>query len=302
MEYSDYSLEQLKGDFPKYKFLCNAFFQLASDADTLEKLQSILYHGGWQNYSVSTGLERKDNPHIEAERRLGMARLLLAEPETFQFFVDHQINLFHGTNANALPGILQYGLNSVDALNNMGMSVETGETWSRIEGKRAFVSFSDVYDLSEGYSLLPPQKRKLFSSFEVMIGISEEEARKQRVVNVRSDLSEVGIYGGIPLESIQCICVPASRINFVKRMMKDSQIPVLAMPDPSEKFYLCEELFSQEKYERFAHRQEKRASKTFAREEVQQMAMSRSLLKIKEALEKYQSLFWGGENKIERSI
>ncbi len=303
MQYSSYSLEQLNADYPKYEMLCNAFLRLAQDEETLEKLKEILYRGIWQQYSVSSNMERRNSPYIEIERRLGMARLLLSEPETFQFFVDHQVKFFHGTRANALPGILQYGLNSVNTLQEMGIAVETGESWSRIQGKRPFVSFSDVYDISENYSMILSKEGKAKSSFGVMIATSEEEIRKQKVVNIASDISEIGIYGGMPLESIQCICVPRSRVNFVRKMVGDRNIPVLAMPDPSEKFYFGREIFSQEKYEKFARMQKRNLGKVFGKEEIGELAITRTFQKIKSAFDKLQNIFLeGGEDRIGRRI
>ncbi len=297
MEYSCYPLEQLMESYPAYEMLCDAFLNLARDKDTLEKLKGILYQGGWEGYGVSSHLDRKDNPHIEIQRRLGIARLLVSEPETFQFFVDHKVNLFHGTNANALPGIFQYGLNSVNALKELGLAVETGESWSRIRGERAFISLSDVYDTSEGYSMMTPQEKKGFLSFEVMVCTSEEEVRKHRIVRVSSDLSEVGVYGTLPVESICCICVPRRYLRFVRKLAGDSNIPILPMPNPKEKFYMIGEIFSEKKYEEFAHQREKEASLRFTKKELYQLANSRPIQAIKETLAKMGTIFMGEEEQ-----
>jgi len=55
----------------------------------------------------------KNNPHLERKKRVAFAYLLATNPETFEMIDKNNINLFHGTNANALPNILKYGLITV---------------------------------------------------------------------------------------------------------------------------------------------------------------------------------------------
>jgi hypothetical protein len=97
-------------DYPK---LCNLFISLAQTKEQKEKLESILYNGGYLDYSISSDVVNKDNPSIEACRRITMAYLILRNPDTFDMMVKNKVCLYHGTNGNALPGILTYGLNSV---------------------------------------------------------------------------------------------------------------------------------------------------------------------------------------------
>jgi len=77
-----------------------------------KKWNGILYEGGYDNFSASSGI-MKNNPHLERKKRVAFAYLLATNPETFEMIDKNNINLFHGTNANALPNILKYGLITV---------------------------------------------------------------------------------------------------------------------------------------------------------------------------------------------
>jgi hypothetical protein len=91
---------------------------------------------------------------VEGQRRLSMAYLFVKNPSTFNTLAENKVNLFHGTNSTALPTILEYGLGSIDSSEKRGLDVQTGEQWSRINGKRSFVSLTDVLGIAEGYSTL----------------------------------------------------------------------------------------------------------------------------------------------------
>lgn len=54
-----------------------------------------------------------------------MAYVLATYPETFEVLSENNIDLFHGTNINALPDILKYGMNSLQELSNKGITVST---------------------------------------------------------------------------------------------------------------------------------------------------------------------------------
>lgn len=108
----------------KYDQLCNQFLEMTKDNNIKEKIQSILYKGGYKDFSVNTGLT-KNNQFIEIKKRIGYAYLLATNPETFDILNKNDINLFHGTNANALPNILKYGMQSVDKQVNAGLNVST---------------------------------------------------------------------------------------------------------------------------------------------------------------------------------
>ena len=233
MKYSDYSLDQLMSH-SGYKKLCDMFLALAEDAETKGKLESVLYEGGYNGYKPSGDIG-KDNPFIDIQRRLGLAYLLLRNPETFDQIVENNIIYFHGTSANALPGILKYGINSVDKSVEQGIEVTTGEEWSRTQGKRDFVSFTDVLDIAEGYSSITP-KEETELTFPVVFGTTKEDLISSDIMRIHSDVPEVGVRDSFPVESISCIMVPSSKVETIKKMV-DSDVRVLPIDDVQERFY-----------------------------------------------------------------
>lgn len=98
-----YTLEQIMDDYGKYKEMCRLLFELVSDDETRIKLEEILYKGCYKDFNICSGIGNKNNPFIERQRRVAMGCLLIRNPDTFDFFVRNKINLFHGTNSNALP-------------------------------------------------------------------------------------------------------------------------------------------------------------------------------------------------------
>ena len=233
MRYSDYDLDQLMF-YKEYKTLCDMFLALAKDEETKEKLSSILFQGGYKDYCPSGGIGR-NNPFIDIERRLSLAYLIVRNPETFDKLVENNIIYFHGTNANALPGIIKYGLNSVDKIKEHGAEIETGEKWSRIQGKRSFVSFTDVLDLAQGYSLLPSDKETELS-FPIVFGTTKRHMERENIVSIKSDVQEVGVRNSFPQESLICVLVPSDKVEIVKKIV-DPEVMVLATDGVKERFY-----------------------------------------------------------------
>jgi len=225
-----YSLEQIKKDCPNYQEICNMFFELVKDNETKIKLEEILYNGKYQDYYLTSNICSHDNPFVEARRRISMAYLLTRNPETFDVIVSEKVNLFHGTNANALPSILKYGLNSGVESERQGIKVTTGEKWSRIGGHRKFVSFSDVVDVSYDYATID-------SDFEVVIGTTVKEAIKNGRIFVESAVTEVGIKNKLPIEGIKAIGVPSNKVDYVKKLLNNDSIKIVAMDGIRDRFY-----------------------------------------------------------------
>ena len=240
MKYSVYSYEQIMKD-PNYQKICNMFLSLSKDEETTRKLQSILYYGGYLDYSVSSNIMSKNSPSVERQNRISAAYLIIRNPETFNVLVQNKINLFHGTNANALPSIMKYGICSVDESNNRGDKLTTGEEWSRIGGKRDFVSFTDVLDIAEGYSSINPNQKNKDLSFSVVFGTTVADIENTVKAKVNSDIPEVGIYGKLPKESIKVIMVPSDKVNFVKKILNDD-IQVVAIDDIEDRFYYIDDV------------------------------------------------------------
>lgn len=286
----NFSIEQIM-ESNNYKEVCEYFFSIAKDEVTLEKLKEILYYGKSDNYNLKSKFHCRDNPQIERSRRIAMASVFIRNPETFNFFEQNNINIFHGTNANALPDILKYGVNSHESLIKEDIPVLTGEEWSRINTTRKFISFTDVLDIAENYSSTNGDESL---SFGIIIGVTENELSKTKVIPVKSDISEIGVMNHFPLESISCICVPNDKVEFVKKMMINYQIPVLGMSDINEKAYYIDDFVGTIHISRELYEYKHENSQKFSSDEIKEMTMSRSLSKIKALIEKMKSILRKG--------
>lgn len=212
------------------------------------KWDGILYEGGFDNFSVngSFHMEReilyKNNATIESEKRLNMAYLLLTNPQMIEVIKKSSGYFFHGTNANALPSILRDGINSVDTSIENNIAVTTGEKWSRINGKRSFVSLTDCWDVALSYSYREPNDNNSTNAllnFGVVIGASFEDMNGLRVSGVSSDISEIGVIGNLPLDHIKFLAVPDDKIEFVKKMVGQKDIEVVSM-DMRDGFFISD--------------------------------------------------------------
>lgn len=131
MIYSNYFIDQITS--PIYEQVAQKLLSLAKNEEMKSKMYGILYEGGFDNFSVNGefNMERevlfKSNPTIEASKRLNMAYLLLTTPKIIDVMQQTGTAFFHGTNANALPNILKYGINSVDKSLKNNIEVTTGE-------------------------------------------------------------------------------------------------------------------------------------------------------------------------------
>lgn len=202
------------------------------------KWNGILYEGGFSNFSVngSFNMERevlyKNNPTIESKKRLNMAYLLLTNPQMVEVIQKSCGYFLHGTNANALPSILRYGIISVDTSIENNIAVTTGEAWSRIDGKRNFVSLTDCLDVALSYANMEPydnNSTNTLLNFGVVIGASFEDMNGLRVSGVSSDISEIGVNGNLPVDHIKFLAVPVDKVEFVKKMVGQKNIEVVSM-------------------------------------------------------------------------
>ena len=283
MKYSDFSLNQLMSN-ESYELFCNRLLNLPLDSNTYEKLESILYNGGYKEYSLTSNLSNRDNPKIEMERRIGMAYLLLRNPETFDALVDNNINIFHGTNANALPSILVHGLSSLNNLTSNNIEVTTGEKSTRNAEGRSFVSLTDVLDIAEGYSTLYPDQRNQDLSFSVVIGTTVDDAVSTGLFRVHSDVPEIGLRDTLPEEGISCLLVPSSKVDLVRRMASNKL--VFAADDIEDRFYYIDELgnvlIDEDKFNEFVRIiSGKNAEETPTIPEIRETVFSRMASRIK---------------------
>lgn len=272
MKYTDYTIED-----NDYKKISDMFFALVKDDQTKEKLESILYEGGYKDFGLSTHITNKDNPLIEMQRRISMANLLVQNPKTFDKLVEKNVNIFHGTNGNALPSILKHGINSYDESVDKGIDVVTGEKSTRPKG-RNFISFTDVLDVAEGYSTLRSSKDDENLSFEVVIGTTKEEIQKTRRVTINSDISEIGVMNNLPKESIKVLCVPPSKVKYVKKITNNNEIEVLGVEGIKDKFYYVDDMgtiyIDENKYEQIKNNTPKQ-EKTFKLSELKDLVYNK---------------------------
>lgn len=195
-----------------------------------EKWDGILYEGGYGEFSVNSGIEAKDSPDLEVKRRLETAYLLATNPKAHEVFTENSVNLFHGTNVNALPDILKYGMRSGADLEKEGIEVGTGEEWSRKSGQRSFISFTDDLGTAVEYSSIQPSKKSSQdTSFGILIGISTKDIKQMKTCHVHSDIREIGVMNSVPLEYIRVIAVPESKVEFVRKLIGDDSITVTSM-------------------------------------------------------------------------
>lgn len=230
----------------------------------------------------------KNNPSIEGEKRLNMAYLLLKEPQVIGTMQKSSGHFFHGTNANALPYILKYGINSVDTSIENHITVNTGEKWSRIQGKRSFVSITDCLNDALRYANMKPNENGNIDNmlnFGVTLGISLESMEGIQTIPVKSDLSEIGIVGNVPINHVKFLIVPQDKIEFVRKMIGSKSIEVISM-DMKDKFYNTNfqekfNILEQEKKEKL-----EQAYPTYAKDDVMPVIKNRKFSKIKEMLKR----------------
>ena len=283
-----FSIEQLMSD-RKYSELCEILINMADNNETKNKLEKILYEGKYYDFSVKSNIRCKDNPRIEAARRISMAYLLVDSENIFDYFVSNNINCFHGTNSSALPNILKYGVSSVDEQKRIGLEVSTGEEWSRVNGGRSFTSFTDVLDTAINYSSFKANERD--SSFEVIIGTSSDELEKLGIVPVWSDISEIGVKNSLNVNSIKVICVPSNKVNYVKRLVGNKNINVMGFSGIDKRFYWSDFSYYLEYYPSlFEEYKNKKVKKTiFSIDDIREVASSRPLSRINSVLNKIKS-------------
>lgn len=162
--------------------------------------------------------------------------MLATSPEAFSLISKQKISLFHGTNANALPSILKYGIVTVDEAGKQGINISTGEPWSRVNGKRGFTSFTDNIDVALKYSAFDPlEKTEPELSFGVVLGISSKALEHLNTCPIHSDLPEIGITDTISPEDLTLFVAP-DKVSFVQRIVGSKNIQVCAI-DMNERFY-----------------------------------------------------------------
>lgn len=232
----------------------------------------------------------KNNPTIEGKKRLNMAYSLLREPQIIETIQKTGGHFFHGTNANALPYILKYGINSVDTSLENNISVNTGETWSRIQGKRNFVSITDCLNDALRYANMEPNGNiDNMLNFGVVLGITLENMEGIETMPVKSDLPEIAIAGNVPVNHIKFLAVPQDKVEFVRKMIGSKSIAVISM-DMKDKFYdtnFQDKFNILERGETGETEKTEQAYPTYAKDDVMPVIKNRKTSKIKEMFENF---------------
>lgn len=225
-KYSDYIFSL----FEEQKIFMDGVKAMADSAfnpKTKKTIHNLLYKGGYDGFSVNNRLIYPDNAFYESSRRLDFASMAINAPEMFEVIKNNNINLFHGTNSNALKDILKNGLCSEEKIVKSGKKVFTGEG---IVGRdsRDFVSLTDDIDVALKYALHKPfSDAKDKESFGIILGVSSEELEQDRKIQlkpVRSIAREIGVKDSLPIEQIKFISVPEAKIPKVQKLLKKSKI------------------------------------------------------------------------------
>ena len=278
----DYAYEDVKKWFNND--VITSFYDFAQDDNMKNELNKILKEGKIGNNGLGARFLCKDNPRIEAQRRISMAYLLVNDRDTYEYLKENHINIFHGTNANALVGIAKYGLKSVDKIIESKREVRSGEAWSRIKGKRSFISVTDVFDIAWNYMQIDPK------SFSAIICTSDEKMGEDNIKTcpVSSDVSEIGIRDELPLGTIKCVLVPKDKVDYVKVLFSDTNIQVLGLSNIDTRYFWFDDFmgcqFNAGEYEKYkANRlEEKEKISKVTEEDLKENASSRTRSKMQE--------------------
>lgn len=200
------------------------------DEKTRQKILEIFYNGECEGYNLE-GVCSKDNAYLDFMRRKNLIEIAHNDINAFKQIINNNINLFHGTNFNALPGIIKHGgMLSLNESNLNDNPVLTGEKWSRMHNlARNYISFTDQVDKALGYSLISPSTESTLASFGIMIGISSDDIKDLKTFNVHSDIPELGILDKLPMSKIKTIFAPNERIEFVSKIIGDAPIQVVPL-------------------------------------------------------------------------
>lgn len=193
------------------------------------KLIGIFYHGCYGDYKCK-GSSSKDNASLEFGRRKNLIELSEKNPDAFKQIVKNNLHLFHGTNSNALPGIIKYGLLSEHELKKEDNPIVTGERNTRLANQsRSFISFTDQIDVALKYSKIPPSAEAKYSSFGIILGISEDDIKDLETFKVPSDFPELGIIGNLPPAKIKTIFAPEDKMEYISRLLSGTNIELASL-------------------------------------------------------------------------
>ena len=286
MEKAEYELYQLNEE-PNYIELCNLFINSSKTPEERKVYEQILYDGNYNGFYFSSGKCNAGSPFIEATRRLSMASLFKTNPDSFYQIVEGKINLFHGTNGNALPSIIKYGLTSGKSVVENGLELVTGEESTRMNRLRNFTSFTDVLDIAKSYAGLRPLKNKENLDFEVVLCTTVEEAQKSRFKVIESSIVEVGVRNTVPLSSIKALIVPEDKVKYVKKLLPNTDIKVLGVKSFDYKYYYVGDYDIEQILYNDFNEPVQEQNKGINKDEVKQLSSTRLLSRIRDKISKF---------------
>ena len=233
-----YSIENIR-EYPNYENLCKMFIELAKDSETKNKLESILYNGKYKNYPQIT--DRAWNIMNEIMKRVGLAHLIINNPETFDKLVEGNITFFRGAEAVTLKKTLNWGLYGRDypyadwAVATVDPGIESGSRRKRM------VIFTDVLDMAEHQADPLEKTKETELAFPIIYGVradlfTETEER------FNGNFYKRGTKKSISAENISCILTPSDKVDTVRKMV-DGKIPVFAADgmNTTQRFYYIDE-------------------------------------------------------------
>ena len=74
------------------------------------------------------------------------------------------------------------------------------------------------------YSKIPPSAEAKYSSFGIIVGISEDDIKDLETFKVPSDFPELGIIGNLPLSKIRTIFAPEDKMEYISRLLSGTNI------------------------------------------------------------------------------
>lgn len=213
---SMYSLQSIRENNTYFKAMEKLLFDLVVTNEQRLTLEDILYRGKYDNYQT---LNVMSNPNSVGSYRIAMANLFLNNPETFQYLFNNHLNLFHGAPAdsNKLISILNKGLLSTSKFEENGIPMK----------KSIFPILDQAISLSTD---IDQTKEFSFSNnndqFPIIICTNAD------LFNVYPDRNyqlSARIEGEIPVDNIGALLVPEDKVDYVKSLVGDRNIQVLAM-------------------------------------------------------------------------
>ncbi len=244
----------------KHKRLTECFIELAETGIQKDAIEQIMKNGEYNGFKLNSMLSNKNyDENIERKRRIDFAEMVLHDENLFFYLVNNGINVFHGTGIGALQTILSNGLMSSTQLNEEKIQLNTGEEKNseRIysilglqDKKRTFVSLTDYFDTATKYAHFDCEEEIEYfkknygkdtrndKDIPILICFNGNDIKQkysESLINIKSDLCEIGITSSISPTDIKCIITSYDKIEYVKSIASQYEIDVLGYDD-NDKF------------------------------------------------------------------